>query len=91
MRATPPEVGLRGAALLTATRMSTLGNWVDKCSTTPSTIECQHMALQGFEDRGGPLYEGSGRIELRSTSDTRFVMHAIPRDKVEGFKRLAAA
>ncbi len=70
--------------------MRTLARWVDRLSTIPSTIECPNMQIIG-RDHELPLFTGPGHIYIRSRTKIEFVMHAIPRDGGEAFKRLACA
>lgn len=71
--------------------MKTLGFWANRLTSTPCTIECAEMLLLSAHDHEPPVFEGSGRIEIRSTTSIVFVMHATARDSGEAFRRICAA
>jgi hypothetical protein len=58
--------------------------------TVPNTIECPSMKIvsAGSED---PVFSGSGQINIRSRTHMDFLMHAVPRNGGEAFKRIGRA
>ncbi|MBL8860749.1 MAG: hypothetical protein JNK02_01960 [Planctomycetes bacterium] len=71
--------------------MKTLGFWENRLTSSPCTIECAEMTLLSAHDHEPPVFEGSGRIEIRSTTSITYVMHATARDSGEAFRRICAS
>src|SRR5690606_10529854 len=54
------------------------------------TIECPRIELLG-QDHEPPVFIGPGHIRVNSDTSMHFVMHGIPSDGSEAFKRIVQA
>lgn len=51
-------------------------------------IQCPQMFLDGWHDHQPPIFEGSGRLSLRSSTDIHFELDAKAREQSEGMRAL---
>lgn len=68
----------------------TLSRWVDRLLQGATTIECPHMEIIG-RDHEPPVFTGSGNIEIGADTRMHFVMHGMPRDGAEAFRKIVDA
>lgn len=68
----------------------TLSRWVDRLLSGPTTIECPHMEIQGY-DHEPPLFTGPGQIVIGADTQMHFTMYGTPRDGSEAFRRIIDA
>lgn len=70
-------------------RVLTLSPW-KHLLRVPSIIECPSMQIVGA-DHEEAIFAGSGQLLVRSRSEMAFVMHAMPGNGGEAFRRLSLA
>ena len=75
-----------------ATIKYTLDHWESSLTKIPNTIECAKMTiLSGRDDHSPPVFTGSGRIEIKSSTEIDFTMHAASNDSADAFRLIKKA
>ena len=69
----------------------TLDYWEGRLTAIPSTIECPEMCLIGGHNSGPPVFTGSGRIDITSSTDIDFTMYATATDNSDAVRCLVRA
>jgi len=72
-------------------KINTLDYWEKSLTTIPSTIECAKMTILSGHDNKPPIFTGSGRIDIKSTTEIEFTMHAVSNDSAEALRLLKRA
>lgn len=68
----------------------TLSHWVDRLLSGPTTIECPHMEILGY-DHEPPVFTGPGQIAIDTSTHMHFTMHGTPRDGSDAFRKIVDA
>lgn len=68
----------------------TLSRWVERLLSGPTTIECPHMEIQGY-DHEPPVFTGPGQIVIDTDTRMHFTMHGTPRDGSAAFRKIVDA
>lgn len=68
----------------------TLSHWVDCLLSGPTTIECPHMEIQGY-DHEPPVFTGPGQIVIGADTHMHFTMHGTPHDGSAAFRKIMDA
>ena len=72
-------------------KINTLDHWEKSLIAIPSTIECAKMTILSGHDNNPPIFTGSGRIDIKSTTEIEFTMHAVSNDSAEALRLLKRA
>lgn len=68
----------------------TLSSWVDRLLSGPTTIDCPHMEILGY-DHEPPVFTGPGQIVIGADTHMHFTMHGTPRDSSAAFRKIVDA